>query len=192
MQPIYQIPGAMLEMHAAKLRACGRVADCPPRLHALLFLSGLRLAFAYWAASQKGHEFFTAAGPAHRLDDGLELVAVRCLRFLLGRARSRETRDSVRLVRQPEAPGWKWATVSFSFAGLFEDAPATVRKWLARDDLESARLRLACGMGVRALWDAAGVGFVQKMMREPFGLDRDEHAAIEAFELTPETALPEL
>lgn len=47
-------------------------------------------------------------------------------------------------------------------------------------------------MGIQALLQRAGRGFIHEMMREPFGLDAEEFATLKAFVLTRETALPEL
>ena len=53
MQPVYQIPGEMLEAHIARLCVNETFRSTPTLLHALLFLSGLRAAFLPWNSSIK-------------------------------------------------------------------------------------------------------------------------------------------
>jgi hypothetical protein len=191
-QPTYQIPGELLKAHVERLRKCKNVGGFPPRLHALLFLSGLRAAFCYYRSAANGDEFFTNFAPTHHLDDGLSTAAGRCLVWLIERARSRGTREALRTIGRESAPGAKWAALSLSFAAFPTKSPRTVREWLACGETEPNLLRLSCAMGIEALWHSKATAFVQSMMSEPLSLAADELAAVKAFELTRATALPEL
>lgn len=191
MQPLYQIPGETLCEHIERLRRSPRVIAAPERLYPLLFLSGLHLAFRYYSAASSGDEFLTNLLPAHYLDDGLADAAEAGFTTLMRHARSRKIRELLVLC-EFKSPFQKWKAVVFSFLDFFKDCPQSFGPWLARGDVETNRVRLSCAMGIQALLQPAGRGFIHEMMREPFGLDAEELAAVKAFTLTRETALPEL
>lgn len=189
MQPLYQIPGETFLAHIERLRRCPRVVPTGS-LYSLLFLSGVHMAFRYYVAAQSGDEFLTNRVPSHHLDDGLDDAASAGFTALMRHARSRKIRELLADIHKP--PFRKWPAVAFSFFYVFEHCRWKFEQWLRTGDTEINRLRVSCAMGIQALWHGAGGGFIHEMMREPFGLDSEEFAAVKAFALTRETALPEL
>jgi len=192
MQPVYQIPGDVLDAHVVRLSRIPAVQSSQSNLHALLFLSGLRVAFAYYRAANAGDEFFTNLAPRHHLDDGLDAAARSCLKGLIRDARSWRTRDDIKLLYPDGAPNPNWIAISLSFANIFENTNKAVTIWISRGDAGQNKLRLSCGMGVVALLSVKPVGYIGDLMRSPFHFDDDIASAIRAFTMTPEIALPEL
>lgn len=192
MQSVYQIPGDLLEAHVARLLSSPKVQSCRSFLHALLFLSGLRVAFFYYRAARAGDEFFTNWAPSHHLDDGLDPAARSCLICLMRDARSRLTRDSIKILHPDGAPNPNWLAINIAFANFFEHTNKAISAWIASGDADQNKLRLSCGMGVVALWSPKTVGFIHDLMRSPFGFEDDIASAIRSFTLTRGTALPEL
>jgi hypothetical protein len=190
MQAIYQIPGELFAAHVTRLRVCVRVADCPPRLYALLFLSGLRVAVHYYRAAHGGNEFLTNYAPAHHLDDGLVFMGKLVLAQLAKLAGSRAVRADLVEICGERVP--KFAAVCLSFVGLFDACTPNVRDWIARGDGEANRVRLSFAMGVQSLWQWRPVRYVHELMREPLGLDSGELVALRDFKLGTGTTLPEL
>ncbi len=192
MQSVYQIPGDLLEAHVARLSISLAVQSCRSFLHALLFLSGLRVAFFYYRAAQAGDEFFTNWAPSHHLDDGLDAVALSCLTVLMRDARSRLMRESIKIVYPKGAPNPNWLAIRLAFANVFEHTNKSASAWIARGDADHNKVRLSCGMGVVALWSPKTLGFIHDLMRSRFRFDEDIASAIRSFTLTRDTALPEL
>ena len=96
MQPLYQIPGEMMNEHVAKLLHCPRVVQTPTRIYALLFLSGLRLTFKCFEVELAQGRGQSHLIPLHHLDDGLCETARSALLALVKRVRSRDLTTSVR------------------------------------------------------------------------------------------------
>lgn len=182
----------MLEAHIARLCGNETIRSAPTLLHAVLFLPGLRAAFLYYQAAERGEEAFTHLAPIHHLDDGLRIASRPCLVALLRSARSQKTAALIRSVPAEWRRNPNWLAVKFAFAGDFKFAPPTVSKWLQHGDCPHNKLRLSCGMGVEALWASSAVGFIHKMMRDPFDLPEDTAAAISSFVLTARTMIPEI
>ncbi len=192
MQPVYQIPGDLLEAHIAHLSSNPTVQSCQSYLYSLLFLSGLRVAFFYYRAAQAGDEFFTNWAPTHRLDDGLDAAAKSGITCLMRDARSRFTRDDIKNLYPAGARNPNWVAVSLAFANVFEHTNKATLAWIAHGDADQNKLRLSCGMGVVALWSSKTAGFIHDLMRSPFAFPDDIASAIRSFSLTRDTALPEL
>ncbi len=193
MQSIYQIPGHLLEGHVARLRRSPAVQSCEGILHACLFLTGLRVAWYYYRAAQSGSEFFTNWAPTHYLDDGLEIMARRCLKLLMREARSRGIKEAAKIVFPNGAPNPNLFAVELSFADLLSHTSKTVLTWISRGDPTENKIRLSCAMGVLALWSSDTAGFIHDLMRAPVCFSDEIVAeAMQSFTLTPKDALPEL
>ena len=184
MQPLYRIPGDMLCAHVARLSLCPRVKESHTNLYSLLFLSGLHVTYHFYKES--------GTAPLHFLDDGLCETARSCMRFLGKRVRSRGMQN-FKFDPKSKGPLPKWFAVQLAFFGFFNDCPIRVKEWISRGDGATNQVRLACAMGIESLFNTGGgIEIALGIMREPLGLDSDESAAIKAFSLNPENALPEL
>jgi hypothetical protein len=148
MQPVFQIPGDLLESHIARLRKSPAIQSCEGILHACLFLTGLRVATHYCRAAQSGSEFFTNWEPSHYLDDRLETMARRSLKFLMRKVRSRGIEEDTRIMFPDGAPNPNLFAVQLSFANLLSRAPKTVLTWISSGDPTENKIRLSCAMGV--------------------------------------------
>jgi hypothetical protein len=158
-----------------------------------LFLTGLRVTWDYYRAARAGSEFFTNWSPSHHLDDGLEIMARRCLKLLVCEARSRDMKEDMKIIFPNGAPNPNLLAVELSFANLLSHAPKTVLTWISRGDATENKVRLSCAMGVLALWSSDTVGFIHDLMRAPIRFSDNIMAeAMQSFTLTPKEALPEL
>jgi hypothetical protein len=193
MQPVFQIPGDLLEAHVARLRKSPAIQSCEGILHACLFLTGLRVAAHYCRAAQTGSEFFTNWEPSHYLDDGVPTMARRSLKFLMRKVRSRGIKEDTRVMFPDGAPNPNLFAVQLSFANLLSHAPKTVLTWISSGDPTENKIRLSCAMGVLALWSSDTLGFIHDLMAAPVRFRDDIIAeAMHSFTLTPEKLLPEL
>jgi len=192
MQPVYHIPGDFLEAHVARLSNILREQSWRGDLHALLFLSGLRVGFASYQAASAGGGSFTSFVPSHQLDVGLDSAANSCVKLLVRDARSWRTRDHIKQIYPDGAPNPNWLAISLVFDEVFEHANKAVSTWISCGDVVQNKLRLSCAMGVVAILSDRSIGFVLDLMRKPFHFDDDIASAIRAFTLPPDVAQPEV
>ena len=185
----------MFRDHVARLGRCPSVEASHPRLYALLFLSGLSLTFCCFKADFGDGGALPCHMPSHSLDDGLCDMARNCLSALVKRVKSREMREMVKSVNPKGTPRPTWFAVTIAFIEffnnrLFDNCQWEVTKWIERGDPEVNRVRLACAMGIESLWGSNALA--TDILTERPSLDADELAAIDAFTLTRENALPDL
>jgi hypothetical protein len=147
MRSVYQIPGHLLEAHVARLRKSPAVQSCEGVLHACLFLTGLRVTWDYYRAARAGSEFFTNWSPNHHLDNGIEIMARRCLKLLVCEARSRDMKEDMKIMFPNGAPNPNLLAVELSFANLLSHAPKTVLTWISPGDAtENKASTPGCGI----------------------------------------------
>ncbi len=179
MHPSFGVPWPRLQRAAARLSELHATQPEPHRVHALIFLCGLKYLFTYRHAN--GRRL------SHYLDDGLREAVEHTLPALMQRANwfqtplSRASRMVLPLSANPE-----FEKLLFAFRKLHQRTPAATSRWLAGSAFESNLLRLSFGMGVAARFAPESHDFVLRLIENPLVLNTRVLDVVESFRWHPE------
>ena len=178
MHPSFGVPWPRLQRAAARLGQLHAQQPEPARVHALLFICGLKYLLTYRAAN--GRRL------SHYVDDGLRETVEFTIPPLIDRCRE---------YRSPHPQGTRlpvresndeFQQLIFGFAKLHTELPPVTARWIARGDRESNLLRLTFGMGVAARFAPNSHGFVRRMLDKPLVVSPPILDVWESFRWSPE------
>lgn len=179
MQPSYGVPWPRLQRAAARfseLYAAPREAN---RVHALLFLCGLKYLLTYRQAN--GRRL------SHYLDDGLREAVEHTLPFVMRRSKASARAPECKPRLLPRRANVHFEKLVAGFTDLPRRLPASTARWLVGS--EANFLRLTFGMGVAARFGAESHQFTREMLAEPFDFPRPVLDVVESFHWHPEWSL---
>ena len=178
MHPSFGVPWPRLQRAAARLTVLHPSSADTGRVHALLFLCGLKYLLTYRQAN--GRRL------SHYLDDGLREAVDHTLPALM--ARSAEFKPPLKGIRLPlRQTNLEFAQLVFGFRKLHVQLPAAAAQWLAGSSLDEANLvRLTFGMGVAARFAPSAHQFVRRMLDQPLAISTPVADVWESFRWHPE------
>ena len=178
MHPSFGVPWPRLQRAAARLTQLHAQQPEPGRVHALLFICGLKYLLTYRAAN--GRRL------SHYVDDGLREAIEYTIPALIDRCREYQsphpqgTRLPVREANE------EFQQLIFGFAQLHAHLPPPTKKWLGKGITEANLLRLTFGMGVAARFAPNSHGFVRRMLARPLIVSTPIVDVWESFRWHPE------
>ena len=151
------------------------------RVHALLFLCGLKFLLTYREAN--GRRL------SHYLDDGLREAVEHTLPVLMNQcAAFQPPRRSNRRVARCEVND-EFQHLRFGFRRLHRRLPACTAKWVEAGEREAGIVRISFGMGIVARFAPESHPFVREMLEKPLVLSVHELDVLESFRWHPEWSL---
>jgi hypothetical protein len=180
MHPSFGVPWPRLQRAAARLTELHASAG-QGRVHALLFLCGLKYLLTYREANGRRLSHYLDDGLREGVDYSLPALMKHCTelkprRLPVSRARRAEVNIEFQQLR-------------FAFHRLNRRFPAFTERWIARGRREANIVRLTFGMGVSARFAPESHLFVRRMLEQPMVLLNSELDVLESFRWDPEWSL---
>ncbi len=179
MHPSFGVPWPRLQRAAARLTELhAHQSPDPARVHALLFICGLKYLLTYRAAN--GRRL------SHYIDDGLREAVEYTIPALVDRCReykSPHPRGSRLSIREANE---EFQQLIYGFRRLHTRLPHDTAKWVAGGVPESNLLRLTFGMGVAARFAPNSHGLVRRLLAQPLVVGAAIVDVWESFRWNPE------
>jgi len=178
MHPSFGVPWPRLQRAAVRLTELHAQQPEPARVHALLFICGLKYLLTYRAANRRRL--------SHYLDDGLRETVELTIPPLI---------DRCRLYRSPHPPGTRlparesneeFQQLIFGFKKLHADLPPATARWIVKGRPDCNLVRLTFGMGVAARFAPNSHGFVRRLLHKPLIVSLPILDVWESFNWDPE------
>ena len=178
MHPSFGVPWPRLQRAAARLGDLHAQQPDSARVHALLFICGLKYLLTYRAAN--GRRL------SHYIDDGLRETVEFTIPPLV---------DYCRRYRSPHPHGTRlpvresneeFQQLIFGFSRLHAHLPPATARWIGKGNPESNLLRLTFGMGVAARFAPNSHGLVRRMLAKPLIVSVAINDVWESFRWDPE------
>ena len=179
MHPSFGVPWPRLQRAAARLEQLHAAQPEPRRVHALIFLCGLKYLFTYRNA--------TGRRLSHYLDDGLREAVEHTLPALMKRAATFQPASAPnrRIARPPtEIDGFE--QLLFAFGKLHARLPAATSRWIQQAGGEDNLVRLSFGMGAVARFAPESHDFIRRLLEKPLLLNSHVVDVLESFQWDPE------
>jgi len=134
----------------------------------------------------------------HIIDDELNEMAKRSLAVLLRIAKSRSTREALKVAGWNSVTDSAFAALKLAFVELESELHPPVINWLARRNRRENFCRLALSLGVRFVFESKSYPFLNGMTRAKFIFVNERNqdcgsnvkSAVESFIYDPSWALP--
>ena len=179
MHPSFGVPWPRLQRAVARLNELDADAADPSRVHALLFLCGLKYLLTY---RQK-----TRRRLAHYIDDGLRDAVQQTLPALMKRCAELPWHASPRPHLREKNPEFQQLIVAFR--ELHPQLPDGTSRWIEHERREANLVRLSFGMGVISRFSPESHQFVRLMLEKPLIVSTPVLDVIESFRWHPEWSL---
>ncbi|HWN96195.1 MAG TPA: hypothetical protein VNT99_14260 [Methylomirabilota bacterium] len=178
MHPSFGVPWPRLQRAAARLTELHATQPEARRVHALIFLCGLKYLLTYRHAN--GRRL------SHYLDDGLRESVERTLPALMRQLNGFQA-PSCRAgrVSLPPLGDYELEKLIFAFGKLPQALPPATSKWLG-GAFEANLIRLSFGMGVVARFAPDSHDFVLRLVENPIKLNSRVLDVLESFHWDPE------
>jgi len=177
MHPSFGVPWPRLQRAAERLSELHAPAT-HGRVHALLFLCGLKYLFTYREA--------TGRRLSHYLDDGLREFADHTLPVLMKHcAEAQRPRSSGGRIARTETNA-EFSQLAFAFDRLHQRMPALTAEWIKAGRRDTNLIRLTFGIGVVARFAPDSHLFVREMLQKPLVLTAPVLDVLESFRWHPE------
>jgi hypothetical protein len=179
MHPSFGVPWARLQRAAARLTQLHAPQPEACRVHALLFLCGLKYLFTYRNATRRRL--------SHYLDDGLREAVVDTLPALMLWCEEFQppTVHAGRL-SLPGVEHLEFEQLIFAFGQLPQRLSAATSEWIDNTGGEANVVRLSFGMGVSARFASRSQDFVRRMLEQSLPLPTPIIDVLESFHWHPE------
>ena len=179
MHPSFGVPWPRLQRAAARLEQLHAAQPERARVHALIFLCGLKYLFTYRNA--------TGRRLSHYLDDGLREAVEHTLPALMKRAamfqpRLAQHRRSTASVTEHDG----FERLLFAFEKLHARLPAATARWIQQCGGDDNLVRLSFGMGVVARFAPESHEFIRQLLDKPLLLSSPVVDVLESFQWDPE------
>lgn len=179
MHPSFGVPWPRLQRAAARLTELHSRQPEPRRVHALIFVCGLKYLLTYRKAN--GRRL------SHYLDDGLREAVEQTLPVLMQRRTGFQPPTSrAGRVLLPATANTEFDQLVFAFGQLQKSLPAAIAKWIGQTKRDSNLIRLSFGMGVAARFAPVSHEFVRHMLENPLRLNTAILDVVESFHWHPE------
>jgi hypothetical protein len=179
MHPSFGVPWPRLQRAAARLADLHAPRPESCRVHALIFLCGLKYLLTYRSA--KGRRL------SHYLDDGLrEAVGETLPALMQWSAEFRPPVVRAGRISLPRAENIEFDQLVFAFGQLPARLPASPSEWIEQTGREANLVRLSFGMGVSARFAPDSHDFVRRMLEKPLPLPAAVLDVLESFNWHPE------
>jgi hypothetical protein len=177
MYPAFGVPWPRLQRAVARLTDLHASSAEANRVHALLFLCGVKYLLTYRRAN--GRRL------SHYLDDGLREAVDHTLPALMAHCAAFKAPPPGTRLPALEA-NLEFQQLVFGFRGLYLHLPASTAKWLAASAPEANLVRLTFGMGVAARFAPSAHEFVRRMLDQPLVISTPVADVWESFRWHPE------
>jgi hypothetical protein len=178
MHPSFGVPWPRLQRAAARLSELHAQQPEPARVHALLFICGLKYLMTYRAAN--GRRL------SHYIDDGLREAVEFTIPPLIDRCREYRSPHPQGTRLPARESNDEFRQLIFGFGRLHADLPPATARWIARGNPEFNLVRLTFGMGVTARFAPNSHGFVRRMLHKPLIVSIPVIDVWESFHWNPE------
>ena len=178
MHPSFGVPWPRLQRAAARLVELHAQQPEPARVHALLFICGLKYLLTYRAATRRRL--------SHYIDDGLRETVDFTIPPLIERSRQYRSPHPQGTRLPARESNLEFQQLVFGFARLHAALPPATERWLNRGDREANLIRLSFGMGVAARFAPNSHGFVRRMLHQPLIVSVRVADVWESFRWDPE------
>jgi hypothetical protein len=179
MHPSFGVPWPRLQRAVARLTELDAATADHGRVHALLFLCGLKYLLTY---RQKTRRRLT-----HYIDDGLREAVHHTLPTLMHRCGELPWHQSPRSRLHEDNP--EFQQMVFAFRELHQQLPASTARWISREEGEPNLVRLSFGMGVISRFAPESHQFVRRMLDKPLIVSTPVLDVLESFRWHPEWSL---
>lgn len=180
MHPSFGVPWPRLQRAAARLNELHASPRESGRVHALLFVCGLKYLLTYRQANQRRL--------SHYIDDGLREAVDHTLPALMRHCERAKIKPPSSESRIPSSPS-RLDKLTHGFEGLRRGLPASTSRWLEGPASEANFLRLTFGMGVAARFAPESYSFTLELLDEPFELTGPVLDVVESFHWHPDWSL---
>jgi hypothetical protein len=177
MHPSFGVPWPRLQRAALRLTQLHVAQPASRRVHALIFLCGLKYLLTYRSA--------TGRRLSHYLDDGLREAVDHTLPLLMKRAADFKPPVPRSRIAVP-LPAAEFEQLVFAFGKLHSRLPAATSRWLEQSDAEANLVRLSFGMGVVARFAPDSHGFIRRLLETPLTLNTQVVDVLDSFQWDPE------
>jgi hypothetical protein len=180
MHPSFGVPWPRLQRAAARLTELHAPAE-HGRVHALLFLCGLKYLLTYRESNGRRLSHYIDDGLREAVDQTLPTLIKYCAEF-----------------QPPCSPGTRvprreanveFQQLAFAFNEFPRRWPASIAKWIEQGRREANVVRLAFGMGVTARFAPDAHMFVRQMLEKPLAFNTAVLDVLESFRWHPEWSL---
>lgn len=180
MHPSFGVPWPRLQRAARRLAELRAPAE-QARVHALLFLCGLKYLLTYREANGRRLSHYLDDGLREAVDYSLPALMKCCAEFKPSRwPASRTQRTELNI---------QFQQLRFGFRRLYQRFPVLTERWIEKGKCEANIVRLTFGLGVSARFAPESHTFVRKMLAQPLILLNSELDVLESFRWHPEWSL---
>ena len=179
MHPSFGVPWPRLQRAVARLTELQAPQPEGCRVHALIFLCGLKYLLTYRNANKRRL--------SHYLDDGLREAVDETLPALMQWAKEFPPPPShAGRIALPRPKNIEFEQLTFAFGQLPRRLTPMTSEWIEKAGGEANLLRLSFGMGVTARFAPQSREFVQRMLEKPLPLPASILDVVESFHWHPE------
>lgn len=183
MHPSFGVPWPRLQRAAARLNQLHALPHEGGRVHALLFLCGLKYLLTYREANGRRLSHYIDDGLREAVEHTLPVLMDRCLKATVPRASHSRESGLTSTALDP------LDRIERAFLELHLRFPAATARWLEMPEREANLIRLDFGMGVAARFHPASHGFVREWLGQPLNLPRPVLDVVESFHWHPDWSL---